>query len=538
MLQKKAKNTKRLRLLSLILTITISATANSLPSYAGTDHSNNTANTADSSAVMSENAALPANPIHHCTYDGSKENTTNWKKDTTTWSYLYFGSYPQSEVTDAATITAINSAIAAKRISRKSCTDVWANGTKYRRVLFFNDSDENDYRYFKWEPIKWKVLDNNDNGTLFIAADCVLDCVSYIETGDISTFSWETSDIRYWLNDSFYQYAFSPEEQNAISAWHVVNNEKHPYYGTTSGKDTTDKIYLLSYKEATNANYGFCSNSASSLSRQIRPSAYAYANGAKKNTGESYELEGCFGCSSWWLRSIGDDSNAFDDISPSTSSIEQDGTVSAAYTYHGKGVVPALHINLSSAFWSSTETNTNNDVKTKVASIDINIPSEELAAGISLKLSVDIKPKSAVNKKIIWKTSNRKYATVKNNKLTIKKAGIGEYVTITAIAADGSGVTGICSFYIMKHAVKRIKLSAPSKSVKAGRSIQIKASVQATGNNANKILKWTSSNPKYATVTDLGKVKTKKAGKNKMVTITATSTDGSNKKAKITLRIK
>ena len=34
----------------------------------------------------------PANPVHHCTKkdDGS---------DNTEWSYVYFGSYPQSEVT-------------------------------------------------------------------------------------------------------------------------------------------------------------------------------------------------------------------------------------------------------------------------------------------------------------------------------------------------------------------------------------------------------------------------------------------------------
>lgn len=532
MMQKKARNTLSLRLLSLFLIITLFTAANSLPSYAETGSTNDIKN-----AAVPGKDAIPTNPIHHCTYGGNKENTANWKKDTTTWSYLYFGSYPQAEVTDAATITAINNAIAAKRISRKTCTDVWVNGTKYRRISDSNHFDGSGYRYFKWEPIKWRVLDNNDNGTLFIAADCVLDCIPYFKNGDISNFSWETSDIRYWLNNSFYQYAFSLEEQNAISAWNVVNNEKHPYYGTNSGKDTTDKVYLLSFKEATNANYGFCNKSASSPSRQIRTSAYAYANGANKNTGADYELEECLGCSSWWLRSIGDNSND-GDLSPSTASIDQDGKIDATYTYKEEGVVPALHINLQSAIWSPAETNTDNDAKTKVSSIEIDIPSEFLAAGTSVKLGADIRPKSAKNKKVIWKISNSKYATVKNNKLTLKKAGIGKSVTITAIAADGSGTAASCDIFIKKHAVKRIKLSAPSKSVKAGDSIKIKASVQATGKDAYKILKWTSSNEKYAVIFEDGIVETKKAGKNKSVTITAMSTDGSNKKAKIRLKIK
>ena len=110
-------------------------------------------------------------------------------------------------------------------------------------------------------------------------------------------------------------------------------------------------------------------------------------------------------------------------------------------------------------------------------------------------------------------------------------------VIITAIAADGSGSYGDYLICIMKHAVKRIKLSAPSTTVKAGDSVKIKATVKATGKKANKNLKWTSSNKKYATVTDSGMVNTKKAGKNKSVTITARATDGTNKKAKIKLTI-
>ncbi len=534
MTQKNSGKTKITRPLSLFLAVILLVIAPGIPSYADTALSNDT----DNPSVTPQEDSLPANPVHHCTYNGNKENTANWEKDAATWSYIYFGSYPQTEVTDAATMAAIDNAIAQKRGVRKSCTDVWVNNTKYRRILAgkFAGYIEDTYRYFKWQPIKWKVLDNNDNGALFVQAVRALDCIQYFDNlnfPDTTTYSWEISSIRSWLNRSFYRDAFSKEEQNAICAWNVINNEKNPYCDTNGGKDTTDKVYLLSIKEATNARYGFCDIDGSSLSRQTRPSAYAHARGALKDTDPMY---GC--CTLWWLRSIGWNKDDNEDT-PSAALIDQYGSVYNGYTYDGQGVAPAIHIQASSSLWSPAEPD--NDAKTEVAGIEIGVPSYELAAGKSVKLSVDIEPKTAVNKNVIWVTSNSKYATVdKNNKLTLKKAGAGKSVDITAIAADGSGTTSGygCEITIMKHAVKRIKLSASSKTVKAGKSVKIKATVKTTGKNANTTLKWTSSNKKYATVTDTGKVKAKKAGKNKRVTITARATDGTNKKAKIKLKIK
>ena len=90
----------------------------------------------------------------------------------------------------------------------------------------------------------------------------------------------------------------------------------------------------------------------------------------------------------------------------------------------------------------------------------------------------------------------------------------------------------------MKHSVKSIKLKAPKKSLKAGKSMIVKATIKTTGKSVNRKIKWSSSNKKYATVNSKGKVTAKKAGKGKTVTITAKSMDGSNKKAKIKIKIK
>lgn len=66
----------------------------------------------------------------------------------------------------------------------------------------------------------------------------------------------------------------------------------------------------------------------------------------------------------------------------------------------------------------------------------------------------------------------------------------------------------------------------------------MKAVVKTTGKKVNKTMMWSTSNKKYATVNKKGFVKTKKAGKGKSVTITVQSTDGTNKKATIRIKIK
>ena len=116
------------------------------------------------------------------------------------------------------------------------------------------------------------------------------------------------------------------------------------------------------------------------------------------------------------------------------------------------------------------------------------------------------------------------------------RCGKFESVTITATAKDGSRVKAAYKITSMKGAVKKVSVFG-KKSVKAGKTLRLKAKVKAT-KNANKKLKWVSSNKKYATVSSSGKVKALKAGKGKKVKITAMATDGSGKKKSVTIKIK
>lgn len=177
--------------------------------------------------------------------------------------------------------------------------------------------------------------------------------------------------------------------------------------------------------------------------------------------------------------------------------------------------------------------------KKKVQKIAVRGISNKIAASRSVSLRATVKPSNASNKKLQWKSSNTKYATVsQSGKVTTKKAGAGKKVTITANATDGSKIKGSYTIQIKKHAVSKISLKAKSTSVKAGKSVQIKATVKTTGKDANKTLKWSSCNTKYATVNSKGKVVAKKAGKGKKVKITAQALDGTGKKASVTIKIK
>lgn len=76
---------------------------------------------------------------------------------------------------------------------------------------------------------------------------------------------------------------------------------------------------------------------------------------------------------------------------------------------------------------------------TKVKKLKITNAPKKLKAGKSKTLKVKVTPTNATNKKVTWKSSNKKYATVNSKgKVTAKKAGRGKTVKITATAKDGS----------------------------------------------------------------------------------------------------
>ena len=144
-------------------------------------------------------------------------------------------------------------------------------------------------------PIEWLILES-DGETALLISRYALDCKPYNEKYEDAT--WETCTLRGWLNNEFYNRAFSTEEKQYILR-SDVSADKNPKYSTNPGNTTKDKVFLLSVVEA---NKYFQSDDA----RKCAPTDYAIQQGA--STSDSYKVEGRKACW-WWLRSPGSYSN-------------------------------------------------------------------------------------------------------------------------------------------------------------------------------------------------------------------------------------
>jgi len=178
----------------------------------------------------------------------------------------------------------------------------------------------------------------------------------------------------------------------------------------------------------------------------------------------------------------------------------------------------------------------------KVTKVTItNGKSIKIAAGKKVKLAATVAPKNASNKAVTWSISSKdkKYATLKGSTVTTKKAGAGKKIKVTALAKDGSKKKATITITIMKNAVTKVSLKA-KKTVKAGKKITVKATVKTNGKKANKTLKWSldKKSAKFASVNKKGVVTVKKTAKKGLkIKVTATATDGSNKKGTITIKV-
>ena len=173
-----------------------------------------------------------------------------------------------------------------------------------------------------------------------------------------------------------------------------------------------------------------------------------------------------------------------------------------------------------------------------VKQITIQSISKKIAAGRKVALSAAVLPLDATNAAVTWESSNTKYATVDaKGVVTTKKSGKGKSVKITAKAADGSGIVATITLKLMANCVTKVQMIDPVKKASSGDSFRLKAVALVNGRKVNNKLKWTSSNEAVATVDQKGRVKIAKTARKGTVTITAMSTDGTNKKAKVKIRI-
>ena len=160
------------------------------------------------------------------------------------------------------------------RENKKEERDIPKNPKRPKRA---QDEWKGDYVYFgryytyygSWEAIKWRVL-KNDGKNLLLMADSGLDYLPYHDYSKWEEFqyTWEDSTIREYLNSEFIQKAFTKEEQECLQVNHVRNG-----YSSTdhidSGRDTEDKVYLLSMAELKKEAYGFYGSTGAAKSRRF-----------------------------------------------------------------------------------------------------------------------------------------------------------------------------------------------------------------------------------------------------------------------------
>ena len=227
------------------------------------------------------------------------------------WDCLWFGKYPQKQIIqeDGAIYSVLKN-----EINWDLNNDVIINGSKYHKT-------ENNY--FKYEPIKWRVL-HYENSEAFLLADAILDSQPYHSENE--EIDWEKSSIRAWLNNEFINKAFSNEENKAINTVELINKDNSKY-GPQGGKNTSDKLFLLSLSEVDETEeskeYGF------------------WDKKTRKCKNDNFSEETYF----WWLRSPGNSSH-------DAAGVYYYGWV-FGYGYDVQepagGIRPALYLNLSSS---------------------------------------------------------------------------------------------------------------------------------------------------------------------------------------------
>lgn len=351
---------------------------------------------------------------------------------------VYFGSYPQAEVVPSeAAETTIDSAIrngddyiVDATLYRKLQNATWVNnettiGTdRFRRMKsgdalvayygylsgYFMWKDKDSYHYFKYQPIKWRVLKANSKEA-FLLADIALDNQKYHEEQEAIT--WETCSLRSFLNQDFYQSAFNDKEKRAILKAKVENKD-NLYNGTEGGNNTSDKIFLLSESEvyADSAKvYGYINGyRIYDEARRCRSSAYAKAMGCQSGGGRC----------AWWLRSTGAETDHAVRVCDS-GNVDCYGVRVGLNDY---GVRPALKLNLSSytpAYAGTVNTKyglrTQRITTAKLKTVRANSLQQK---NVSFSLKARTNGDGVLSYKVVKGSS--KYITVsKSGKVTLKK---------------------------------------------------------------------------------------------------------------------
>ena len=96
---------------------------------------------------------------------------------------------------------------------------------------------------YNGEEIVWHQVAKDGNKVLIVGKR-----IEVMPYSNKNHATWETSDIRKWLNGDFLNNSFTNSQKKIIKTTNI-KAEDNEQYGTKGGKDTNDKIFILSQGE-------------------------------------------------------------------------------------------------------------------------------------------------------------------------------------------------------------------------------------------------------------------------------------------------
>ncbi len=209
--------------------------------------------------------------------------------------------------------------------SKEKRTEVILNNPRLAKVgdvIIFGSYEQDKNTENGKEEIRWKVLENNAS-QLYLISEDALDFQPWSEGSSGYHKTWSESSIRYWLNDSFYNSAFSEEEKSSIVTATI-------HTSTGSGSDTpeatTDHVFLLDIDEFTDEEkYHF-------IFEDYTLTEYA---ASLADTASDY----------FWLRTPGSGGGAYMRYDALNNSF--DAGISSRWGYEGGYVRPCIYLDIS-----------------------------------------------------------------------------------------------------------------------------------------------------------------------------------------------
>ena len=223
-----------------------------------------------------------------------------------------YGLYPQTLVTDNNLLDSLNSLG-----DDQKCSNGWYlyNGLYYAKTEAESPQGSNHQftngteivggttYWFKCEPIIWDLLENK-NGELLILSTYLIDQFVYYPYTSERTDSlqnkvyppdYKNSDVRAWLNNGTVWYSNIGMNYSSTGFFATAFAFGNDYVQTTNvdnsaattrtvpnkyaSSNTNDKVFLLSYQDYLNPNYGFSENTTSCEARKCKVTDWARARG-------------------------------------------------------------------------------------------------------------------------------------------------------------------------------------------------------------------------------------------------------------------